>query len=152
MPEYTLRTTSGRLLSVAYVSFLVACHRPAPYAVVQVVGRNYAYGVPEVLPAGLTAFQFVNAGTVRHEFQIFRFSKGISPDSARHLLATDNIPDDAAELSGGVIVGMPGDTVRQLLVDQLRPGDVYGLLCEFRDSTGAPKHSSLGMYAVVRVE
>ena len=139
-------------LPLIAVIVVLACRAPEPYARVQVVATNYAFTVPRTLPPGLTAFQFINHGTVRHEVQLFRFTRGISPDSAGRLLAADNIPDEAAELQGGVLIGMPGDTVRQQILDTLRAGDVYGLLCEFRDSTSAPKHSRLGMFAVVRVE
>ena len=146
-----MRVSRSASLTAACLCLLAGCLRPAPYARVQIVGRNYAYGVPAVLSPGRTTFQFINAGTVTHEFQMFRFAPGISADSALRLLASDNIPDSAAELSGGVLVGTAGDTVRQEIIDSLRSGDVYGLLCEFRDSAGAPKHSTLGMYAVVRV-
>ena len=143
----------ARLCSLVVTALALAgCQSAAPYARVQVIATNYAFTLPRTLPPGPTAFQFINRGTVRHEFQIFRFSRGISPDSAGRMLATDNIPDTAAESQGGILVGMPGDTVRQQLLDTLRSGDVYGLLCEFRDSTNAPKHSHLGMFAVVRVE
>ncbi|MEP6573778.1 MAG: hypothetical protein ABJD11_13830 [Gemmatimonadota bacterium] len=128
------------------------CQRPAPYATIQIEGRNYAFGMPRTAAPGLTAFRFVNAGTVRHEFQLFRFTKGISADSASRLLAADNVSDSAAEMQGGVLVAGPGETVRQQLLDSLKAGDVYGIACEFRDSAGAPKHSRLGMFAVMRVE
>lgn len=137
---------------VVGLGLLGGCPGPAPYTLVQVVGRNYSYGVPPVLHAGRVGFQFVNLGTVTHEFQIFRFTHGVSADSALRMLAADAIPDAAAERSGAILVGAAGDTVRQLLLDSLQVGDVYGLLCEFRDSAEAPKHSTLGMYAVVRVE
>ena len=141
-----------RLALASWLGLLLACRQPVPYTLVRIIGRNYAYGVPPVLRPGPTAFQFINQGSVTHEFQIFRFSPGIPADSALRMLAADDTPDDAAESSGGILVATAGDTVRQLLFDELRPGDVYGLLCEFRDSTGTPKHSRLGMYAVVRVE
>ncbi len=131
---------------------LLACRPSAPYAQVAVVATNYAFTVPRTLPAGPTAFQLINHGTVRHEVQLFRFTRGISADSAGRMLAADSIPDAAAEMQGAVLVGMPGDTVRQQILDQLHRGDIYGLVCEFRDSTNAPKHSHLGMFAVIRVE
>lgn len=130
----------------------IGCKPTAPYAQVDVVAHNYAFTAPSTLPPGPTAFRLINQGTVAHEVQLFRFTTGISPDSALRLLASGNIPDAAAEMQGGILVGAPGDTVRQRILDDLRSGAVYGLNCEFRDSATAPKHSRLGMFAVFLVQ
>jgi hypothetical protein len=136
------------LLTMAFAG----CRSAVPYAEVDIVAHNYAFTVPKTLPPGLTAFRLVNHGTVTHEVQLFRFAAGISADSALRILASGKIPDEAAEMQGGILVGAAGDTVRQRILDDLRSGAVYGLNCEFRDSTGAPPHNRLGMFAVFRVE
>ncbi len=130
----------------------VACQPTEPYAQVDIVAHNYAFTVPHALPPGPTAFRLINHGTVVHEVQLFRFAAGVSSDSALRLLGSGHIPDEAAELQGGVLIGAAGDTVRQRILDDLRSGAVYGLNCEFRDSAGAPKHSRLGMFAVFQVQ
>jgi hypothetical protein len=84
--------------------------------------------------------------------QLFRFAAGISADSARRILGSGKIPDEAAEMQGGILVGAAGDTVRQRILDDLRSGAVYGLNCDFRDSASAPKHSRMGMFTVFRVQ
>lgn len=115
------------------------------------MARNYAFTAPDSLPPGPTAFRLINQGTVLHEVQIWKFKPGIPADSAGRMLARGSVPDDATETSGGVIVASVGDTVRQQILDDLAPGAVYALVCEFRDSTGTPKHSSLGMFKVLTV-
>ncbi len=145
-----MRTLVGGIALAAMAG--AACGPGDPYARVEIIARNYAFTVPETLPPGLTAFRLINQGTVTHEVQLFRFATGISLDSARRILASGNIPDDAAEMQGGILVGAAGDTVRQRILDDLRSGSVYGLNCEFQDSAGAPQHSRLGMFAVFRVQ
>ena len=72
---------------------------------------------------------------------------------ARRLISSGSLlSDSAAEMQGGVLVADPGETFRQQLLESLKAGDVYGIACEFRDSAGAPKHSRLGMIAVMWVE
>ncbi|MEP7380651.1 MAG: hypothetical protein ABI910_03140 [Gemmatimonadota bacterium] len=147
------RTASARNVVMAALALAsTACRPSAPYAQVDIVAHNYSFTVPATLPPGPTAFRFINAGSVLHEAQLFRFASGISADSARRMLASGIIPDSAAEVQGGILVGVAGDTVRQRILDDLRSGAVYGINCEFRDSTGAPQHSRLGMYAVIRVQ
>jgi hypothetical protein len=34
---------------------------------------------------------------------------------------------------------------------EAKPGELYALMCQFRDAAGKPQHSSLGMVALVRV-
>jgi hypothetical protein len=144
------RFSAGPVLSL--VVFACAGPGPAPYASVDIIARNYAFTAPATLPPGLTAFRMINQGSVRHEIQLFRFAPGISADSALRILATGVFPDGVAEEQGGILVSLPGDTVRQQILDSLRPGAVYGLNCEFHDSAGAPPHSKLGMFAVFRVQ
>jgi len=125
---------------------------PAPFARVRIAARDYAFGAPRTVPPGQTAFRLVNEGTVRHEVQLYRFRPGISADSALHMIATNEIPDEAIDVGGGVLIIGPADSARQQLLLTLQPGEVYGLECAFRDAPGQPQHRDLGMYGVLEVQ
>jgi len=120
--------------------------------VVDIHAANYAFSAPATLPPGLTTFRLVNDGTVLHEVQLFRFHAGISADSAAALLAAGSIPDSAYDESGAVLITAPGTTAHEQVVIPLAKGQVYALLCEFRDADSLPQHSSMGMWATLRVE
>ncbi|MEO8140565.1 MAG: hypothetical protein ABI742_13010 [Gemmatimonadota bacterium] len=135
------------------LTMLTACSSSAPpVARVRVVARDYSFGVPASLPAGETYFQLVNEGTVRHEIQLYRFRPGVTRDSALHLIASDDFPDSVVDVDGGVLISGPNDSAVQQLVAPLHSGDVYGLECAFRNGSGQPVHSKLGMFSVFEVK
>jgi hypothetical protein len=119
---------------------------------VDIHAKNYAFSAPATLPAGPTLFRLINDGTVLHEVQLFRFRGGISADSAKALLSAGPLPQSAYDISGSVLITSPGTSSRERVLATLSPGDVYGLLCEFRDGDSLPRHSTMGMWAVLRVE
>lgn len=142
------RTRAGGCRSL---TFLLAACRASVSPPVDITAVNYAYRAPLSLPPGPTRFRLVNAGTVPHEVQIFRFRLGISPDSARSLLALEHFPDSLADSGGAVLIAAPGTTAPEEIYADLQQGQVYALVCQFRDSAAAPRHDRLGMFATVRV-
>lgn len=120
--------------------------------VVDIHATNYAFSAPATLPPGPTSFRLVNDGTVLHEVQLFRFHSGISADSAATLLASGSMPEEAYDTSGAVLITAPGTTAHEQVVIPLGKGEVYALLCEFRDADSLPQHSTMGMWATLRVE
>ena len=112
---------------------------------------DYAYRAPTVVDPGLVAFQFTNHGKVPHEVQIFRFRAGTTVETANRYLQTGSVPDSAADASGSVLIANPGLTAPERVLIQAVPGELYALMCQFRDSAGKPQHASLGMVALVRV-
>lgn len=147
------RATAGIsiILTVGIVSASAPISHAPPIRHVTITARDYAFAIPASVPAGLTAFHFVNRGTVPHEVQFFRFNRGLSPTDARRYLAQAMVPDSVADRSGSVLIAAPGDSVREALLVQLQRGDRYALLCEFRDSAGKPRHSQLGMVGLIEV-
>lgn len=135
----------------ALAFFLVACTGASVTPPVDITAVNYAYRAPVSVPPGPTRFRFVNAGTVPHEVQIFRFKPGISPDSARALLALEHFPDSLADSGGAVLIAAPGTTAPEQVYADLEQGEVYALVCQFRDSAKAQRHDRLGMFATLRV-
>ncbi len=118
----------------------------------RVIAKDYAFGFPRTLPAGPTAFRLINEGSVNHEVQIYRFTAGLSPDSALRLLATDQIGEADIDADGGVLIAAAADSTQQELLATLRPGEVYALECAFRNAPDQPKHRDLGMVAVFTVQ
>ena len=118
---------------------------------VDIVATDYAYVAPSSVPAGMTAFRLVNRGTHPHEVQLFRFKPGVSARTARAYLVAGNVPDSAADESGGVLIAFPGVTAHEELLVSLVRGERYALMCQFRDAPGKPQHTALGMVALLEV-
>jgi hypothetical protein len=119
---------------------------------VEIHGKDYAFVAPATLPSGKTTFRFINDGSVLHEVQLFQFRKGTSAEDAATLLAAGPLPDSAYNGSGAVLITAPGTTAREQVIILLGHGEVYGLLCEFRNADSLRRHSAMGMWAVLRVE
>lgn len=146
------RPSDISILAACLVLLAVAC-RPTPAIHrVDVRAADYAFALPTTLPAGPTAFRLVNAGTVWHEVQIFRFRPGIDPLLASRLLAADSLPDAVRDSTGSVLIAGAGTATRQEVLTTLAPGELYGFLCEFRDIPTKPKHVALGMFTLVHVQ
>lgn len=130
--------------------FLTACAAPAP-RVIPIVAVNYAFQAPDSVPAGPAVFTLTNHGTVLHEVQIFRFRRGVTADSGLRLLTTEGVPDSLFDASGAVLITPVGVDAPTAVTAELRSGELWALVCQFRDSAGAPKHDKLGMVKVMAV-
>jgi alpha-D-ribose 1-methylphosphonate 5-triphosphate synthase subunit PhnH len=128
----------------------IACTQ-APRTV-EIHAKDYTFTAPATLPAGNAVFRFINDGSVLHEVQLFQFRKRTSPERAATLLAAGPLADSAYAGSGAVLITAPGTAAREQVIIPLARGDVYGLLCEFRNGDSLPRHSAMGMWAVLRVE
>ena len=129
----------------------LAC-RPAPMREIAVVATNYALRLPATLAPGPLVIRFRNEGTVTHEIQVYRFAKGTPADSARRMMARDDIPDSVADNSGGVLTAAAGLETPERLLLELRAGEMYAVICEFRENPTAMKHARLGMFALLEVK
>jgi len=118
---------------------------------VTIEASDYAFRAPATLTPGLTAFRFVNHGTVPHEVQFFRFAPGVSKKAAQAYLLAGDAPDSAADPSGSVLIAYAGVTAREEILVLLEPGERYALICGFRDAPDKPKHATLGMVALLEV-
>jgi hypothetical protein len=110
-----IRILIARTLTAVLMTTTFACAAP-PVHDVTITARDYAFSIPASVPAGLTAFHFVNRGKVPHEVQFFRFNPGVSATTARGYLATGTVPDSVADPSGSVLIATPGDSVREALL------------------------------------
>lgn len=129
---------------------LAAC-RPASRDV-EIIATNYAFQAPAILGSGPTLFHLTNHGTVTHEVQLFRFRRGVTPDSGMKLLVTEGTPDSLYDVNGSVLISAPGQTAVEGIYVDLKPGETWALVCQFRDRAGAPKHDKLGMVGTLRVQ
>jgi hypothetical protein len=123
-----------------------------PLRHITIEARDYAFRAPATVTRGLTAFRFVNHGTVPHEVQLFRFAPGVSRAAAQAYLLAGDAPDSAADPSGSVLIAFAGITAREEILVPLERGERYALVCGFRDAPGKPKHATLGMVALLEVD
>ena len=138
--------------------FSLACARgdsPPPQGgsadVVRVTGSDYAFTLPDSLPAGITTFRFVNTGKVRHELNISRLKAGVPMDSLLATIRADQSVKDLIDGPVGVLFAEPGDSSSAGLSVDLKPGERYAVICIFADSAGAKQHFEMGMYKQVTV-
>ena len=67
--------TVGRSVSEPVVSMHIATD-PAKARVVTVTGEDFKFDAPDVIPAGLTEFRFVNKGPSLHHMAILKLTGG----------------------------------------------------------------------------
>lgn len=145
-----------RLWQSHAIAFLVAIPSVVTaqqFADVLIKANDYAYlNPPTSLAPGLTAFSFVNTGSVRHEMVLVRLKPGVSVDSAMRVRNAGGPPQGTVEPANGILTAPPGvKTPGRLLVDLL-PGHTYVILCFLQDAADKPHHTVLGMYTSFRVQ
>jgi hypothetical protein len=123
-----------------------------PARVVDVVGLDYAYRLPETLPAGLTTFRFRNESTHRHEFNVFLLKPGVTIEQVIRARKEGKSQMELIDGPVGVLFAGKGKRSGATLTTNLLPGRDYGVQCILRDTANAPPHYDLGMYTVVHVK
>jgi hypothetical protein len=134
---------------VADRSTMSAAHsvsEPAVARVVTVTGKDFSFDAPDVLPAGLTEFRFVNRGPALHHLAIVKLAGNKTlPDLLGALAKPGPFPAWAKEM-GGPNAPVPGAESNATVL--LEPGN-YALIC-FVD-LGGPPHFVKGMSRAMRV-
>ncbi|HEU4698782.1 MAG TPA: hypothetical protein VFS40_06370 [Gemmatimonadales bacterium] len=115
--------------------------RPKP-TVVDVVAREYAFTMPDSIPAGLVTIQLRNEGKQLHHFWMVRLTEGRTfADLMSHLKAhPEQMPAWAVNI-GGPQPPAPGGSSNATLL--LTPGR-YAVLCVVPGPDGVP-HVAKGM-------
>ncbi len=119
-----------------------------PHTII-VRGMNYAFQVPDTVPAGLTGFSLDNQGTVRHELVLVRLKEGHTLSDV--MAATT--PEQRLALFEdfiGVIFAQPGTRGSGSLLAELK-GGTYVLVCNLRDAPDKPTHLAQGMVHMLHV-
>jgi uncharacterized cupredoxin-like copper-binding protein len=117
---------------------------PAPAAkanVVRVTGRDFKFEGPDVIPAGLTEFRFLNKGAALHHMAVLKLEDGKTIEDLRAVMAKPSGPSPAWVVEmGGPNAPAPGLEANATMM--LAPGN-YVLIC-FVDLDGPP-HFTKGM-------
>jgi len=140
---------SIRRLALASLVWAVGCSRPAPQgagpSVVTITATDYAFGMPDTIPAGLTTFRLVNQGKELHHASLVRLGEGKSAADFQAGLAaamkSHAPPPSWMTFPGGPNAVTLGDT--GVATQMLEPGS-YVLVCWIPSLDGVP-HVMKGM-------
>ncbi|TMB23899.1 MAG: hypothetical protein E6J71_02730, partial [Deltaproteobacteria bacterium] len=138
-----------RPLALACLAWAVGCSRPAPEAaglsVVTVTATEYAFGMPDTIPAGLTTFRLVNQGKELHHASLVRLRDGKTVADFQAGLAaamqSHTPPPSWMTFAGGPNAVTLGDT--GVATETLEPGS-YVFVCWIPSLDGVP-HVMKGM-------
>jgi len=138
-----------RRLALASLAWAVGCSRPAPQptgpSVVTITATDYAFGMPDTIPAGLTTFRLVNQGKELHHASLVRLGEGKSAADFQAGLAaatTSHAPPPSwVTFAGGPNTVTPGDS--GTATQTLEPGS-YLVVCWIPTADGTP-HIMKGM-------
>jgi hypothetical protein len=115
-------------------------------------GRTSPFiGIPDTLPAGLTAFSYENIGTVGHEMGVDQLMPGVTMMDIDSAKARKTPHDSLYDGDVGVLATGPGKTTLGRLLIDLKPGRGYLFWCDFRNGPDQPSHSKMGMIKYVTV-
>jgi hypothetical protein len=116
--------------------------------VVRVTGEDFKFDAPDVIPAGLTEFRFLNKGPSFHHMTIVKLTGGKTIDDLETALANPGggPPPDWMKEMGGPNAPDPGLESNATIM--MEPGN-YALIC-FVD-IGGPPHFAKGMLRPLRV-
>jgi uncharacterized cupredoxin-like copper-binding protein len=114
--------------------------------VVRVTGADFTFDAPDVIPAGLTEFRFLNKGPALHHMQLLKLAGGKTVDDLRAALANPVPPPAWVKQMGGPNAAAPGLESNATLM--LEPGN-YALICNV--DIGGPPHFMKGMVRALRV-
>src|SRR6266550_1662384 len=138
-------TIVGRTLTAAAPEHVVDV--PAARArVVHVTGEDFKFDAPDVIPAGLTEFRFLNKGPSLHHMTIIKLGANKTIDDLRAAFANPGPPPAWAKIMGGPNAADTG--LESNATVMLEPGN-YALIC-FVD-LGGPPHFAKGMVRPLRV-
>jgi hypothetical protein len=107
---------------------------------------DYAFRVPDTLPAGPTSFRMRNLGKVRHEVAVGLLAPGATVRQFLEKLKKGEDVDPLFEGSDALLTARAGEENELALYFDLLPGRRYLVACEFRDGPDAPPHLELGMF------
>jgi uncharacterized cupredoxin-like copper-binding protein len=109
---------------------------------VTVTARDFAFGAPATIPAGLTTVRLVSQGAEMHHVQLVRLDEGHTVAELMELARTEDQPIPAwATFVGGPNVHAPGAHSEATV--KLEPGN-YAIVCYIPSADGVP-HIRKGM-------
>lgn len=142
----TLATTSSNFGTDSTSTPSTTTAPAARARVVQVTGEDFKFDAPDVIPAGLTEFRFLNKGPAIHHLALLKLAGGKTVDDLVAALGQPGpLPSWTKEV-GGPNAAAPGEEANATLT--LEPGN-YAFIC-FVDIGGQP-HFAKGMVKPLRV-
>lgn len=108
---------------------------------VTVTAREFAFGAPATIPAGLTTIRLVNEGKEMHHVQLIRVGEGHTAAELMEASRTEGPPPSWVTFVGGPNAHAPGTPSDATMV--LEPGE-YVLVCFIPSPDGVP-HMAKGM-------
>ena len=151
-----MRTHRSTILAVlAFVTTAAACtiegaarETARTPQVVTVTARDFAFGAPSSIPAGLTTIRLENGGEEMHHVQLVRLDEGRTIEELMAAARAGDIAPAWARLVGGPNTPGPGGTAEATL--ELEPGS-YAIVCVIPSPDGVP-HLMKGMVKPLLVE
>jgi hypothetical protein len=140
-------TVAARTYASSHTPATSAVATPTGANVVHVIGEDFRFEAPDVIPAGLTEFRFLNKGPALHHMQILKLGDGKTVDDLRAALANPGPPPAWVKEMGGPNAPVPGLEANATM--NLEAGN-YALIC-FVDIDGPP-HFTKGMVRALKVE
>ena len=131
-----------------------ACAKPAPQAagpnVVTITATDYAFSVPDTIPAGLTTLRLVNQGKELHHASLIRLKDGKTiadfQSGLQAAMQSHAPPPPWISFAGGPNALTPGDT--GTATQTLEPGN-YVFVCWIPSADGTPHIMKGMMHAMV---
>jgi hypothetical protein len=129
----------------------VAGAGPAPNELV-IDASEYAFHLPDTVPAGITDIRIRNIGQQRHELAFDGLAPGISVAILLSELQKGGNPDSLFAGESAILTAYPGDSsnVSAMRVN-LVAWRTYVIGCQFRDTPDARPHFELGMFKEIAV-
>lgn len=117
-----------------------------------IVATEFAFELPDTLPAGETTFQFENAGKQRHIAVWVELLEGKTLTDVNNFIAESGVsgrPPSWVRPVRAEGFAKPGETTE--FTGKFTPG-TYAALCFIRDKESKKTHAELGMTAEVTFE
>src|SRR6476620_7763781 len=99
---------------------------PTKARVVEVTGEDFKFDAPDIIPAGLTQFRFINKGPSLHHMAILKLNAGKTIDDLRAALANPGPPPTWVKELGGPNAPDAGRESNATVM--MQPGN-YALIC-----------------------
>lgn len=132
-----------------------ACAKPAPPPaagpnIVTITATDYAFGVPETIPAGLTTLRLVNQGKELHHGSLIRLKDGKTvadfQAGLQAAMQSHSPPPPWISFAGGPNAVTPGDTA---VATQILEQGNYVFVCWIPSADGTPHIMKGMMHAMV---
>jgi hypothetical protein len=142
---------AGVVLAAFAALVAAGCQSIPETRTVLVEAKDYAYLAPDSLPPGPTAFGLANAGKMAHEVIVVRLRPNAQVQEILRLDRADSSWRELRDPPSGILTADPGVTTPGQLLLNLRVGERYLLVCNFRDGDTGPAHLHLGMMKLITV-